>query len=61
MSVHTIHVPHGWSVEQTWEQITRGELVPERDGSWVSIEVEGFRSEGNRVAAGRLVGVLDDA
>lgn len=38
--IHTIPVPRGWSVEQSWEAITRGDLLtdPEPQG-WANVEV----------------------
>jgi hypothetical protein len=40
MEIHTIPVPRGWSVEQAWEAIRRGDLLtdPEPQG-WANIEV----------------------
>ncbi len=37
--IHTIPVPRGWSVEQSWEAICRGDLLtdPEPQG-WANIE-----------------------
>ncbi len=58
-SVQTIHVPDGWSVEQTWEQISNGQLVPVRPGEWVSVEVEDMETSGDRVVAGRFVRRID--
>lgn len=62
-AVHTIPVPPGWSAEQSWEHISRGERLPvegltEADVSWVSVLVEGVEIAGGRVVAGRLVEVL---
>jgi hypothetical protein len=38
--VHTIPVPVGWSPEQAWESICRGDLLehPEGEPSWANIE-----------------------
>lgn len=38
--IHTIPVPRGWSVEQSWEAISRGDLLtdPEPQG-WANVEV----------------------
>ncbi len=45
MSVHTIWVPAGWSAEQVWEAIRRGEpIVPLEDdeaGVWVNVDDDG--------------------
>lgn len=53
MSVHTIFVPEGWSVEQAWEHFRRAEPVPivripadtreveEVPGSWVNVDENG--------------------
>ena len=40
MEIHTIPVPRGWSVEQAWEAISRGDLLtdPEPQG-WANVEV----------------------
>ena len=38
--IHTIPVPHGWSVEQAWEAISRGDLLTDPDPQgWANIEV----------------------
>ncbi len=44
MTVHTIWVPEGWSVEQTWEAIKRGDLIPTyvlAIGQWVNVDENG--------------------
>ena len=47
MSVHTIWVPEGWSVEQVWETIKRGDTITieednkEFDGVWVTVDDKG--------------------
>lgn len=38
--IHTIPVPHGWSVEQAWEAIQRGTPMQIMRGSWANIEVK---------------------
>lgn len=47
MAVHTIYVPAGWSAEQVWETIKRGEKVlappvprPGR-GCWMNVDDDG--------------------
>lgn len=42
-AVHTIWVPRGWSVEQTWEAIRRGDLIRPRPfmGRWVNVDEKG--------------------
>ena len=38
--IHTIPVPRGWSVEQSWEAITRGDLLTDPDPQgWANVEV----------------------
>lgn len=37
MTVHTIPVPHGWSAEQAWEAIQRGEKLPTPTAYWVNM------------------------
>ena len=43
-TIHTIPVPRGWSVEQAWEAIQRGDLLtdPEPQG-WANVEVHSGR------------------
>jgi hypothetical protein len=42
--VHTIPVPEGWSIEQAWETINRGEGMPVDGGvRWANVKVEGGR------------------
>lgn len=61
--IHTIPVPPGWTPEQAWEQISRGELLPtdypESEQRWVSVEVADSTIEDNRVTGGRLVRVIE--
>lgn len=37
--VHTIPVPRGWSPEQAWEAISRGDLLTDLHPSWVNVRV----------------------
>lgn len=39
VEIHTIPVPLGWSVEQAWEAIKRGEQVPDLAPRWANVEV----------------------
>lgn len=61
ISHHSIPVPVGWSPEQTWEHMSRGELLehPNGDPAWTNVEVEGLTTEpipdGEKVTGGRLV------
>lgn len=48
--VHTIPVPRGWSIEQSWEHIRRGVLLTDPEPNWAVILVK----------AGRLDLVLSD-
>jgi hypothetical protein len=41
--VHTIPVPHGWSPEQAWEAISRGELLKDPQPNWVSVIIKNGR------------------
>ena len=41
--VHTIPVPAGWSVEQAWEAISRGDKLPGPTAYWANIEVRDGR------------------
>lgn len=47
MAVHTIWVPFGWSVEQTWEHIRSGVpvFVDQEQGSWVNVTDDGVLLE----------------
>lgn len=47
--VHTIPVPEGWSVEQAWEAISRGDKLPTQKGcSWANVIVrDGVRVKPN--------------
>lgn len=38
--VHTIPVPLGWSAEQAWETIRRGDLLSDSEPSWVNVVVK---------------------
>jgi hypothetical protein len=39
MIIHTIPVPRGWSIEQSWEAITRGDLLTDPEPMWANVEV----------------------
>ena len=40
-TIHTIPVPDGWSIEQAWEAITRGDrLPPDIPVTWANIRVK---------------------
>lgn len=44
MSVHTIFVPRGWSVEQVWQHIKDGVPVnadEDTEGVWVNVDDKG--------------------
>lgn len=47
--VHTIPVPRGWSVEQAWEAIKRGDRIKDPAPRWANV----------RVKEGRLVEVVE--
>jgi hypothetical protein len=51
MTIHTIPVPKGWSVEQAWEAICRGTPLTDPDPSWVNVATDN----------GRFVRVVDRA
>ena len=57
MTIHTIPVPKGWSAEQAWESIVRGEELkhPLGEPDWAVVEVEGLEIRGAKVTGGRLV------
>ena len=38
--IHTIPVPRGWSVEQSWEAIRRGDLLTDPVPLWANVEVD---------------------
>lgn len=41
--IHTIPVPEGWSIEQAWEAIHRGDRLPEDYGdtnTWANVETD---------------------
>ena len=42
-SIHAIPVPRGWSVEQAWEAISRGDLLTDPDPAWGVVRVEDGR------------------
>ena len=37
--VHTIPVPRGWSIEQSWEHIRRGVILTDPEPNWAVILV----------------------
>ena len=46
-TIHTIPVPAGWSVEQAWEAISRGDELPASpEGTWANVLVEADRLVG---------------
>jgi hypothetical protein len=47
--VHTIPVPHGWSVEQAWEAIRRGDRLTDPEPRWANVLIRD----------GKLVGLAD--
>jgi len=38
--IHTIPVPRGWSVEQAWEAIARGDEITDKNPRWANVRVE---------------------
>lgn len=40
LEIHTIPVPNGWSVEQAWEAISRGDRLTDPEPSWANVEVK---------------------
>jgi hypothetical protein len=68
VSIHTIPVPAGWSPEQAWEHLSRGnrfEDAPRNDDDfdargwrWASLEIDGALINADRIIDGRLVRVL---
>ena len=38
--IHTIPVPQGWSVEQAWEAVVRGDLLPDDEKTWANVETD---------------------
>lgn len=38
--IHTIPIPEGWTIEQAWEAIRRGEKLPEKITTWANIEAD---------------------
>lgn len=40
---HVIPVPRGWSVEQAWEAISRGDSLTDPEPMWASVFVEDGR------------------
>lgn len=41
--VHTIPVPRGWSPEQAWEAICRGDLLTDPEPQWANVLVKDGR------------------
>lgn len=41
--LRTIPVPAGWSIEQAWEAIRRGDLLTDPEPMWANIETDGDR------------------
>lgn len=37
--VHTIPVPQGWSPEQAWEAIKRGDVLTDPEPAWANVRV----------------------
>ena len=37
--IHTIPVPQGWSIEQSWEAIANGDELPDGPASWANVEI----------------------
>jgi hypothetical protein len=48
--VHTIPVPRGWTAEQAWEAISRGDRLTDPEPVWAHVLVVG----------GRFVELLED-
>ena len=40
---HTIPVPTGWSAEQAWEAISRGDLLTDPEPLWAAVVAEDGR------------------
>lgn len=43
VALHVIPVPQGWSPEQAWEAISRGDLLTDPDPDWSIIRTESGR------------------
>lgn len=41
--VHTIPVPHGWTPEQAWEAIRRGDLLTDPEPWWANVLIRNGR------------------
>jgi hypothetical protein len=41
--VHTIPVPRGWSPEQAWEAIKRGDLLIDMQPAWANVLIRNGR------------------
>lgn len=40
MIINTIPVPEGWSIEQAWEAIRRGDELPKEIRGWANVETD---------------------
>lgn len=43
VALHVIPVPRGWSAEQAWEAIQRGDLLTDEQPSWSVVRAEAER------------------
>ena len=43
LEIHVIPVPRGWSPEQAWEAISRGDLLTDPEPYWSVVRVENGR------------------
>lgn len=41
--IHTIPVPRGWSPEQAWEAIKRGDDLTDKRSRWANVRIENGR------------------
>lgn len=41
--IHTIPVPHGWSPEQAWEAIRRGDPLTDEAVGWANVVIQDGR------------------
>lgn len=41
--IHTIPVPRGWTVEQAWEHIKRGDQLPDDNPTWANVLIKNNR------------------
>jgi hypothetical protein len=42
-ALHVIPVPRGWSPEQAWEAISRGDLLADKRPGWAIVRTENGR------------------